>query len=137
MNGNFITALNALCATHGISCQTSGDRLILTDTNEAERTFGVYAKRYGLEPSDYGAIVTIRGSRYKIVGISPNRPKNCFNIECVSTGKGYLGSRDLVHQIIAYRSTKPVTQQTSQAPTATPAPATQPADNAYADFGQF
>lgn len=137
MNGNFMTALNALCAQHGISCATSGNRLVLTDTNEAERTFGVYARRYGLEASDYGAIVTINGKRYKVVGIAPNRPKNCFNIECVSTGKGYLGSRGLVHQIIAYRGTKPVTQQTSQAPTASPTPSTQPADNAYAAFGQF
>ena len=54
-------------------------------------TWDMYCKVFGLKPEHFGKTVTIGGKPYKIVGISPNRPKNCISIQS-RTGKVFICS---------------------------------------------
>lgn len=67
----------------------------------AERVmFEDLATHYGLQPSDYGRIFSMRDEAYRIVGINRNRPKYVIKIERVfdKNRNGMLMSADDVAQ---------------------------------------
>jgi hypothetical protein len=84
-------ALADVCAKHGITATIgSGSftefeckfKLILnlegsneSNTESNSQFFELYAKSYGLEPTDLGKTFMVNNNLYVITGINPNRPK--------------------------------------------------------------
>lgn len=50
----------------------------------------------GLKPEDFGAVVTLQGTQFRLVGLNPSRPKNDVEIERVRDGKRFKCSSDAV-----------------------------------------
>lgn len=134
-NQAFLLELDQLLARHNISRSMQKDKIVLVDMDAGRQDFSRYARNYGLEPGDYGAIVQINRSRYKVIGIKTGRPRYPFEIECMGTGKHYKGPRDLASQIIAGRATRS-TAPTQPTPSPAPAPSASQS-NVYAALGQF
>ena len=84
-------ALADVCAKHGFTARIGSGSfsdfeckfqliLELDGAGEAKAksdssTFELYAKSYGLEPTDLGKTFMVNGSLYTITGVSPSRPK--------------------------------------------------------------
>lgn len=64
------------------------------DVNKA--AFEKYCEMYGLEQSDFGRVFKQNGAEYKIVGINPNKRKNCIMIQNTQTGAPYICSSDFI-----------------------------------------
>lgn len=90
--------LAALCKRHGLKVEFSGGRfdslmwrpkLEITLVNKdgtdlsAKQQFEEYAAMYGLKAADFGREITLRGTRYAIVGINPRKHKYPIEIEQV------------------------------------------------------
>lgn len=72
--------------------------------DKAREEFGMWARYYGLEAQDYGAIITIRGTKYKLVKINSRRGvKYPFECERVDGGNGIRLPDVYKHEILAAR----------------------------------
>ena len=72
---------------------------------KARNEFALWAKYYGLEASDYGAIITIGGKKYKLTKINSRRGvKYPYECDAVDGGKGIRLPEVYKHEIIAARS---------------------------------
>lgn len=73
----------------------------------ARADFNTFATYYGLEPQDFGAIITHRGKEYKLIGINTRRgAKYPYRFTEVSTGKEVSFTDMAKHAIIAARQGK-------------------------------
>lgn len=70
----------------------------------ARDEFGRYAKYYGLEASDYGAIITLKGTKYKLSKINLRRGVK-YPLECegLNGGRGIRLPAEYKDIIIAQR----------------------------------
>lgn len=58
------------------------------DAEDAKANFVVYAKQFGLKPTDFGKVFFgSSGKKMKIVGLTPSRPKFPVNLMEVDTNK--------------------------------------------------
>jgi hypothetical protein len=111
MNATFIRELDTLLARHNLVRTMSRGNIVISDLqakgDEGKNMMRLYGSRYGVTEQDHGAIVTIQGKRYKVIGIAPSRPKNLFDIECLGTGKVYRCGTFIVPQLVAQRGRQP------------------------------
>lgn len=71
---------------------------------KARAEFDTFATYYGLEPQDFGAIITSRGKQYKLVGINTRRgAKYPYRFTEVGTDKEVSFTDVVEHAIIAAR----------------------------------
>jgi hypothetical protein len=66
-------------------------------------TFELYARSYGLEPRDFGAVITSRGKQYKLIGFNTKARKFPYLMEEVATGEKIRFSEMAKERIIAAR----------------------------------
>jgi hypothetical protein len=81
-NGKF----NANQFNMKVSLKTQGGQK--EEILQNQEIFAVYAKQYGLEPTDLGASFKIKNLTYTITGIHPNRPRYPISARA-SDGKDY------------------------------------------------
>lgn len=62
----------------------------------AKATFEKYCRQFGLSPYDYGREFTDNGVIYQIIGIDPNRRKNCIIVRAVKTGTQYVCKPEVI-----------------------------------------
>lgn len=68
---------------------------VTADGKSAEqREFERLAPHYNMTADDYGRIVTLRKSRYRLIGFKPNATVNCLRAVLVSTGTEYILSME-------------------------------------------
>jgi len=71
---------------------------------KARAEFNTYARYYGLEPQDFGAIITSRGNQYKLIGFNTRRgakyPYRCVDL---ATDREVSFTDMAKHTIIAAR----------------------------------
>jgi len=72
--------------------------------DQAREEFKRNAFWYGLEEQDYGAILNIRGTRYKLVRINTRAKRYPFECERVGGGTGIRLPDVYKHEILAARS---------------------------------
>ena len=71
---------------------------------EKEREkFDLYARSFGLEPQDFGAVITSRGKQYKLIGFNTKARKFPYLMEEVATGEKIRFSDMAKERIIAAR----------------------------------
>ena len=137
-NHQFLSALDTLLAQHGFTRTMKGSHITITDSagrlDEGRQSLKFYGREFGLEEGDYGAMFTIGGKRFKLVGLKPSRPKYPLLGEHMGTGTIYKIPRSVVPQIQAARAARPAT--TASAPV-TLSPPSNNAHNPYADIAQF
>jgi hypothetical protein len=110
-NSTFITALDALLAQHGFARTMSRGNIIITDLQSKSDTgkemLRMYGARFGLTEADHGTIFTFRGTRYKLIGLKPSRPR--YPLECEHMGDGRVFKFDtgVVPSIVALRGAQP------------------------------
>lgn len=56
---------------------------------------------YGFKPEDYERQFTANGKNFKLVGFNRKSPKNCCSIYCVTDGKTYKCSDEMVKRAFA------------------------------------
>jgi hypothetical protein len=64
----------------------------------------------GLKPEDFGSVITLQGTQFRLVGLNPRCPKNDVEIERVRDGKKFKCSSDAVRR--AQRPVAPVGKRT-------------------------
>ena len=72
----------------------------LGNTDATKHKFKEYAARFGLKPSDYGKIVYVNGSQYKISGIKPKAHRYPIVMQNTDTGKMYKFPQYVVKDVL-------------------------------------
>jgi hypothetical protein len=68
---------------------------VTADGKSAEqREFERLAPHFSMTSDDYGRIITLRNSHYRLIGFRPNATVNCLRATLVSTGKEYILSME-------------------------------------------
>lgn len=111
--------LVALGARHGLTISVGGGsigidnltiKLVATtnDLQAVETAARAKLQRdghyFGLKGSDYGAIFTVQGKRYKLTGVNPGRPKFPISGESLADGRTWKHTVDCARRIIADRA---------------------------------
>jgi hypothetical protein len=73
-----------------------------------ELEFGRYASRYGLSADDFGKQFSRGGDTYTICGVKPRSSKYPILAKCLSNGKVYKFSADVVKALLGYTMTLPL-----------------------------
>lgn len=55
---------------------------------------------YGFKKEDYEREFTSNGKRFKLVGFNTRSPKNCCSIYCITDGKQYKCSAEMVQRAL-------------------------------------
>ena len=63
---------------------------------KAKAEFATHAPMFGLEADDFGAVISIHGEEFEIVGIKPNSPKNRYLGKKIGTNTVYKLPASLV-----------------------------------------
>lgn len=72
--------------------------------SNAQKEFATWARYYGIEASDYGAVLTIQGRRFRLTKINSRRGvKYPFECEALDGGRGIRLGAEYKLQIIAAR----------------------------------
>lgn len=144
MNATFFSALDALCAQHGLTRSISRGNVVITDlaakSDEGVQSLKFYGRSFGLEESDHGAQFEIGGKRFKLVGLKPSRPKYPLLGECIAgptAGTVYKIPRSVIPQIQAGRATRVTTPTPTASAPVTMTPPAPAAHNPYADIASF
>jgi hypothetical protein len=146
-NAAFITALDALCAQHNVARTTRDGKITLIDSGGQEdagkRSLRMCGHYYGLAEEDFGTVFLFRGTRYKLIGVKPNRPKYPLDCEHMGDGRVFKFHTNVVPQIVAQRAAKPAIniastgQQQQSTPTVQPPANNNAGDGALDAFAQF
>lgn len=62
---------------------------IKTTNGQAKRDWDLWCNQFGLTPAQFGKVFTIRAHTFKVIGISPRKPKFCIQAERLSDGKKF------------------------------------------------
>lgn len=73
------------------------------DTTAADQaTWERYAPKFGLPTDGFGKTIRVSDTQYRVVGITPSRPKNCVDLVRVRDGKtGFRWNPDSIRTLLA------------------------------------
>lgn len=121
LSSAMLAALASVEQQFGVKFETAGGSLGSTDmvikikasTSDttavdaaAKRDFGFYCRHVGLEPDDFGCEFSGSSGRYRLIGVSLNRPKYPIDGECLRTGKKFKFTKSVVANIVAGRAAR-------------------------------
>lgn len=141
-NTAFLTELDQLLAKHSVARTIQRGKIVLTDTgtveSEGRTMLRIYGHMYGLTEHDYGTVFSFKGTRYKLVGLKPNRPKYPLDCEHMGDGRVFKFHKEVVPQIVALRGAAPATPPAPPAPRSSiTLPGLTKPTNQFADLAQF
>jgi hypothetical protein len=145
MDPTFIRELDALLARHNqtgnIVRQIKGNSMILTDlgakSDTGRQMLRTYGHRFGLSEQDHGTIFTFRGTRYKLIGLKPSRPKYPLECEHMGDGRTFKFDTGVVPMIVAQRGRQPAAPAPQQPAPTIPAMQRPQTFQAPSGFPQF
>lgn len=107
-------AIEEVAKKHGVETRYKGGRydsstltakveFFIKEVKEKQNDFEFknFAKMYGAEPEWLGKTFTDGRKTFKVVGLLPNRRKNCMSIQEVRTGKKFVCAPSFVRRYIA------------------------------------
>ncbi len=68
---------------------------------KAEADYKNLCKVYGADPEWLGKTITLQRSQFQVMGLLPNKHKNCILIQRISTGKSFIVAPATIRSCVA------------------------------------
>lgn len=70
------------------------------DKDIQQEKFNQVCALYGFTPEQYKVEFNSNGKVFQLIGFNTNKPKNCCSLYCVTDGKTYQCSDEMVHRAL-------------------------------------
>lgn len=97
MSARFVLAVAP--ATEAVQAQIASG--IDPKMAKAEADYKAFCKTYGAEPEWLGKQIRVGSGQFTVVGLLPNKHKNCILIQRISTGKNFIVDPATVRSALA------------------------------------